>query len=395
MKYQADSPIEWRGNIPGGGLVEIEIAAGRITAVRPLGPADPDKPFLSPGLVDIQINGYAGVDFSASDLEPDQAASVASTLAKTGVTTFYPTLITNSPEAIIRNLRVLEQARKLGTRFALAAPGYHLEGPYLSPGPAHGAHDPQLMKLPDWEEFSSFQQAAGGRIRMVTVAPELSGALEFIHRARQAGVAVALGHTEGTAGDIHRAAAAGATLNTHLGNGLGQFIDRHKAPFWAQLTDDRLSASLICDGFHLPKELVEVIVRVKGIERLILITDAIHAAGMPPGKYSLVGVPVQFLPTGKIVREDRGSLAGSSVGMNRAVAVFQEYGRVSLQDAIQAATLNPARLLGDAAICAKLAVGQSANLILFRPEPGRLRIESAILGGEFRQVQSEGEEYRR
>jgi N-acetylglucosamine-6-phosphate deacetylase len=375
--------MKLQGNVPGGGLVEVEIEADRIAAVRPLGPADPVRPFVSPGFVDIQINGFAGVDFSSPDLDPEQAAIALPALMKTGVTTFYPTLITNTRKQILRNLRVLEQARQLDPRFARAVPGYHLEGPYLSPGPSHGAHDPNLMKAPDWEEFALFQQAAGGHIRIVTLAPELPGALDFIQRARQAGVVVALGHTDGTQEDIHRAAEAGAGLSAHLGNGCGEFIHRHRAPFWAQLADDRLSASLICDGFHLPQELVQVIVRVKGIERLVLITDAIHAAGMPPGKYSLLGVPIELMPNGQVLREDRRSLAGSSVGMNRVVSVIREFGRVSLEDAIMAATRNPARLLGDAAICSDLAVGQPANLILFRPEPDRLVIESVTMAPVF------------
>jgi N-acetylglucosamine-6-phosphate deacetylase len=375
-----------RGNIPGGGLVEIEISDRQIVSVRAFGAADRDAPFVSPGFVDIQINGFAGVDFSSPTLEPEAATSILLALWKTGVTTFYPTLITNKHEAVLHNLRVLEQARKSNPQFACAVPGYHLEGPYLSPGPAHGAHDPTLMRPPDWEEFTGFQEAAGGRIRIVTVAPELPGALDFIRRAQQSGVVVSIGHTDGTAEDIHRAAEAGATLNTHLGNGLGQFIDRHKAPFWAQLADDRLSASIICDGFHLPREMVAVIVRVKGFERIILITDAIHAAGMPPGEYSLVAIPVQLLPTGQVVRKDRGSLAGSSVAMNRAVCVFQEFARVPLADALAPATRNPARLLRDASICSEIAPGQPANLITFRPATDQLAIESVMSAGISRTI---------
>lgn len=374
--------MKLQGNLPGGGLVEVEITAERITLVRALGPADPVKPLVSPGLVDIQINGFAGVDFSDPDLEPEQAASVLPALLRTGVTTFYPTLITNTRERLLRNLRVLEKARQLSSGFARAVPGYHLEGPYLSPGLSHGTHDPSLMRLPDWEEFEALQQGAEGRIRIVTIAPELPGALDFIRRARQHGTLVALGHTDGTAEDVYRAAEAGAGLNVHLGNGCPEFIQRHRAPFWTQLVDERLSASLICDGFHLPPELVQVIVRVKGIDRLVLITDAIHAAGMPPGKYSLVGVPIELKPSGMVLREDGSSMAGSSVSMNRAVAVFQEFGHVSLPDAIAAATRNPARLLGDPAICESLAAGQPANLIFFRLLPGRLEIASTVHAGE-------------
>jgi N-acetylglucosamine-6-phosphate deacetylase len=370
------------GNTPGGGLVEVEITGEKIAAVHALGPADPEKPFLSPGFVDIQINGFAGVDFSAPNLEPEQVVSVLPALWKTGVTTFYPTLITNTRERLLRNFRVLEQARRLDAKCARAIPGYHLEGPYLSPGPAHGAHDPSLMHAPDWDEFCTFQKAAGNRIRIVTLAPELPGALEFIRRVRAAGVLVALGHTDGTSENIHRAAEAGAELSVHLGNGCPEFIHRHRAPFWAQLSDDRLAASLICDGFHVPPELVQSILRVKGIDRLVLITDAIHVAGMPPGKYSLVGVPVELLPSGQVVREDRTAMAGSSVSLNRAVAVFMEYAGVSLAEAVRAATLNPARLLNSEGVCSAIGPQQPANIAMFHVEPEALRIEAVIAGSE-------------
>ncbi len=367
--------------MPGGGLVEVEISGERIGGVRALGPFDAGEPFLSPGFVDIQINGFAGVDFSAPDLEPEQAVSVLPALWKTGVTTFLPTLITNTRERLLRNFRALEQARRLDARFARAAAGYHLEGPYLSPGPSHGAHDASLMRAPDWQEFCAFQEAAGNRIRIVTLAPELPGALDFIRRARGAGVVVALGHTDGTPEDIHRAAEAGAQLSVHLGNGCPEFIHRHRAPFWAQLADHRLAASLICDGFHVPPELAQVILRVKGIERIILITDAIHVAGMPPGKYSLVGVPVELLPSGQVVREDRTAMAGSSLSMDRAVAVFMEYAGVSLGEAVRAATLNPARLLGGEGACSEITAGQPASLVMFHVEPSALRVERVVAGG--------------
>ena len=273
------------GNTCGGDLVRIEIHNDRISSVETLGPADPSELFLSPGFIDIQINGFAGVDFSSPVLTPEAAISVLPSLWRSGVTTFCPTLITNTHEQLLANFRILEQARQRDVRFAQAVPCYHLEGPYISPGPSHGAHDPKHMRAPDWGEFTALQAAAGGHIGIVTLAPELPGAIDFIHQARAAGIIVAISHTDGSLDDVHRAAEAGATLATHLGNGGPVFIDRHRAPFWAQLSDDRLSASIICDGFHLPPEVVQILVRVKGISRTILVTDAIHVAGRPPGPY--------------------------------------------------------------------------------------------------------------
>jgi N-acetylglucosamine-6-phosphate deacetylase len=374
--------MEVKANIAGQGLAQIEVRHGRISSVRLAGPADPERLFVSPGFVDIQVNGFAGVDFSDPELDPERAISILPAIWKTGVTTFCPTLITNSSEQLERNFRVLEKARRLDARFAGSAPCYHLEGPYLSPGGAHGAHDPALMRSPDWNEFSRWQAAAGGNIAIVTLAPELPGACDFIRRACAAGVVVALGHTDGAPEHIHKAIEAGAVLSTHLGNGCPQYMHRHQTPIWAQMPSDRLQASLICDGFHLPPDLVRVIYGSKGIGRCILVTDAVHVATLPPGRYSLVGQEIELLPSGQVVTSDRQTMAGSALSMNRAVTVFENFAGVSLGDALQAATANPGRLLRREGICTDLAPAQPANLVTFRAEASALRMETVLLRGE-------------
>jgi N-acetylglucosamine-6-phosphate deacetylase len=374
--------VEIKVNIAGQGLAQIGVEHGQISSVSLLGSANPAIPFVSPGFVDIQVNGFAGVNFSDPELDPDKAISVLPAIWKTGVTTFCPTLITNSIDQLARNFRVLEKARTLDVRFALSVPCYHLEGPYLSPGEAHGAHAPALMRSPDWDEFSRLQEAAGGNIAIVTLAPELPGACEFIRRARAAGVVVALGHTDGSPEDIHKAVEAGAELSTHLGNGCAPLIHRHQNPIWAQMASDQLKVSLICDGFHLPPDLVRVVYSVKGIDRCILITDAVHVAKLPPGRYSLVGLEIELLPSGKVVAVNQQHLAGSALSMNRAVTVFEKFAGVSLCDALQAATANPGKLLRRDGICTDLVPGQPANLVTFRAEADALRIETVLLRGE-------------
>jgi len=374
--------VEIEANIAGQGLAQIGVEHGQISSVRLLGSANPAIPFVSPGFVDIQVNGFAGVNFSDPELDPDKVISVLPAIWKTGVTTFCPTLITNSLEQLARNFRVLEKARRLDARFVRSAPCYHLEGPYLSPGGAHGAHDPALMRSPDWDEFSRLQEAAGGNIAIVTLAPELPGACDFIRRARAAGVIVALGHTDGSPEDIHKAIEAGAGLSTHLGNGCPTLVHRHQTPIWAQMASDQLKASIICDGFHLPPDLVRVIYSVKGIHRIILITDAVHVAKLPPGRYSLVGLEIELLPNGKVVAVNQQHLAGSALSMNRAVTVFEKFAGVSLGDALQAATANPGRLLRRDGICTDLVPGQPANLVTFRAETDALRVETVLLRGE-------------
>ncbi len=373
--------MQLEGNIPGAGCAKIEISGEEITSVAITGPEKAGLPFLSPGFVDIQINGFAGVDFSSADLDVEEAIGVLPALWSTGATTICPTLITNSLPAMAKNFAILEQARAKNSDFAHAVPCYHLEGPYLSPFDSHGAHDPKWMRHPNWEEFQELQSAAGGRIGIITIAPELPGAEEFIGKARAAGVIVALSHTDGLPEDVHRAAAAGAKLNTHLGNGCPALLHRHKAPFWGQLADDRLQASLICDGFHLPPEVVKIIVAVKGIDKCILVTDAVHVALLPPGKYSLIGTDIELLPSGQVVRADRVSMAGSALTMNRGLAVFVKFSQCTLAQAIQAATANPAKLLGRSGVCSHVAPCQPANLVLFRQEADTLRIDGVISKG--------------
>jgi len=371
-----------QANIPGQGYAEVVIDGRKLTSVRALGATKPDEPFISPGFIDIQLNGFAGVNFSDPDLDADRAISILPSVWETGVTTFCPTLITNTRGGLLRNFAVLEEARKKDERFDWAAPCYHLEGPYLSAKNARGTHNAALIRYPDWNEFEDLQRAAGGRIAIITLAPELPGAIDFIRRARAAGVVVAIGHTEANSEQIHLAAQAGATLNTHLGNGCPEYIHRHRAPLWTQLSLDSLKATIICDGFHLPPELVKAIVRVKGLERTILLTDAVHVANLDPGRYSLVGTEIELLRTGQVVTLDRRSMAGSALTMNRAVTNFSRDAEVSLADAIRAATTNPAEVLERPGICSTIAEGQPANLVMFRCAREELEVECVISAGE-------------
>ncbi len=374
--------MEITANIAGKGLARVEIQGDQIRSLVMLGSLDPNRPYVCPGFADLQLNGFAGIDFSSPDLDSSKFLSVLPAVWKTGVTSFCPTLITNSLENLRQNFRVLEVARQRDRRLAATVPCYHLEGPYLSRAGARGCHDPRLMRLPDWGEFMSLQEAAGGRIAIVTLAPELPGACDFIRKASAAGLVVALGHTDGSPEHIHAAVEAGARLSTHLGNGCPQMIHRHQNPLWAQLASEQLCVSLICDGFHLPPDLVRVAYRMKGIERCILITDAVHVAGLPPGRYSLVGSDIELLPSGQVVTLDRQSMAGSAVSMDRAIAVFAKSARVELSDALQAATVNPRRLLSSASDATGLDPGQAADLVVFRVGPEALRIETELLRGE-------------
>jgi len=369
-------------NIAGLGYCEIGWHDGRLAEVRRLRDEDAAEPYCSAGFIDLQINGITGVDFGASSVTAQEAVGVLEPLWTGGVTTFCPTVITNTRESLCRSFRVLEEARRLSAEFAACAPCYHLEGPYLSAGDSRGAHNPAWMRDPCDEEFAALQEAAGGRIGIVTIAPERLGACAFIEKWSRSGVVFAIGHTDADAADIHRAIAAGARLSTHLGNGCPERIHRHRSPVWAQLAADELSASLICDGFHLSPEFTRVAYGLKGRERTILITDAIHVTGLAPGIFELGGLPVELQASGRVAAlRNAGSLAGSTLRLNRAVPRFRETVGISLEAALQAVTAAPARLLFRWPPGGRLVCGQPANLTVFRPREDELEILATYLEG--------------
>jgi len=258
-----------------------------------------------------------------------------------------------------------------------------LEGPYISPAKAYGAHNPQLARKPDWTEFMNLQDAAGGNIAIVTLAPELPNAIEFIHRAQTAGVLVAIGHTDAGPNEIHRAIEAGAQLSTHFGNGCPTFIHRHFNPLWAQLASEQLQTSLICDGFHLPPDLVRVVVKAKGIHKCILISDAVHVAELAPGRYKTLATEVELLASGQVIAVGQDLMVGSSLSMNRAVPLFARFARVPIAKALRAASTNPATILRRRrrSLCTSISTGEVASVVTFYPSTDKLRIDATFVDG--------------
>jgi N-acetylglucosamine-6-phosphate deacetylase len=244
-------------------------------------------------------------------------------------------------------------------------PGIHVEGPFISPvdGP-RGAHPPRHVRPPDWDEFQRLQDAAGGRIRILTLSPEYEGSAALIRRVADAGVIVSIGHTAATPEQVRAAVDAGATMSTHLGNGSHALIPRHHNYVWAQLADDRLTAGLIVDGHHLPPEVVKTFLRAKTPARCVLVSDVSGLAGLPPGRHRSEMCDLEILPDGKLVVAGQSEvLAGASAPLGTCVANVLRFGEVSLAEAIAMAATQPARLLGVAP--GGLAPGDPADLILF------------------------------
>jgi N-acetylglucosamine-6-phosphate deacetylase len=364
-----------------GRPVRIEITDGLITGVREL-PASSRVPevYVAPGLIDLQVNGYAGVDFSDQALTPAMMHEATAALWKAGVTTFLPTVITRDHERLARSFALLAGVLD-NENIGASIPGFHLEGPYISPVAGYrGAHPEEYVRLPDWEEFTSFQELAHGAIKIITVAPEMDGALPFIRRCSESGVTVSLGHHNAGPDIIEQAVEAGASFSTHLGNGCANEINRHHNPLWPQLANEDLSITIICDGAHLTREEVRTFYAVKGNTQTILVSDALSFAGLTPGSYEKDGV--EYLLTGEVVKfPSENVLAGAVQPVSRCVSNIMEFTGCSLGDAITMASSNPARLAG-LDYLGTLETGKRADLILFTLGEDGLDIRQTLLAGE-------------
>jgi N-acetylglucosamine-6-phosphate deacetylase len=363
-----------------GQPVELTCEAGVIRSSGPPGsePADLEAGWVAPALFDLQINGCEGRSFNSERLTVEDVRQVVATCRRHGIAGLCPTLVTNSFAALAHGFRTLCQACATDPVIAAALPGFHLEGPYISweDGP-RGAHPRQHVRAPDWEEMCRLQEAAGGRIRLVTLAPEHEGALPFIEKLVQSGVVVALGHTAAAGARIREAIEAGARLSTHLGNGTHAMLPRHDNYVWEQLADDRLWASLIVDGHHLPASVVRCIVRVKTPARAILTCDASSLAGLPPGRFSEWGQHFEVLPEGKIIVSGTSYLAGSWAFIDRCIGNVMGLAGVTLAEAVDMAGARPRELLGLPP--RRLEAGMPAELVLFDwEEGGDFRVKAVV-----------------
>ncbi len=306
------------------------------------------KAQAAPGWVDLQVNGYAGVDFASPALTPEQVLQAARGLRQRGTFAFCPTLVSAAPSTYRHVLPLLANLIDSGEAPGLL--GIHLEGPFISPlDGARGAHPPQHVRPPSLQAFDELFELARGKIRLLTLAPELPGALELVRHASGLGVRVGLGHTLAGSREVWSAAEAGASLATHLGNGLPAHIARHANPLWPLLACPALTAMLITDGHHLPPDFVRVVLAVKGPGRVIVTSDASPAAGLPPGDYEFFGTPARLETDGRLHSPQTGTLAGSSATLGECLAWLEKQNlldgpglrQVGRDNALAALGLNP------------------------------------------------------
>ncbi len=375
-----------------GQLISISVEHGIITSIDTINSdtSGSDEDFdqaelftIAPGLVDLQINGYAGMDFNLVPIAEGLISNVISRLGQEGVTSCYPTVITNGAAEIFNAMESIAKACEADATTNHGIAGIHLEGPFISPEDgARGAHNLAFVRAPDWDWFCRWQAASGGRIKIVTLSPEWPDSADFISRCVESGVVVSIGHTSATAEQIQQAVAAGARLSTHLGNGAHLMLPRHPNYIWEQLAQDELWSCVIADGFHLPDQLLKVVMKVKG-KQAMLVSDAVSLSGLPPGIYDApVGGKVVLTQEGRLhLAENERILAGSAQMLLWGIEHMVNHGLASLADAWDMASIRPASFM-QLPCAAGLVPGAPADFVLFHKKDKRIKLEQTYKAGQ-------------
>lgn len=368
--------------------VEIEMADGvfsTITKVKESSLNHQDV-CIAPPLIDIQVNGFAGYDLNSDDVKTADVCQMVKSLWKTGTGFCCPTVVTGSNQRMSKSIQVITAALKDPT-INRSIIGIHVEGPYISPqdGP-RGAHPKEHVRQPNWDEFQRWQDIAEGQIKILTLAPETEGAITLIEKLRESGVVVAIGHTGAEHQQIQDAIQAGATMSTHLGNGAHAQIRRHPNYIWDQLAADELHASFIVDGHHLPPSVVKSMFRAKGLERVILVSDAVHLAGLEPGRYQFGSRDIELTSNQSVRLYDTDYLAGSAIELARGVENSVKFAEISLDQAFRLATVQPAGVLGLDNQIGSIQVGRNADYITFQWDKlgYKIKVLSTVIDGQNR-----------
>ncbi len=364
-----------------GKPIEISIFNGKIEDVFPI-ESSPENLWIGPGFTDIQVNGYGGLDYNEIQSDILALGQISRKLIQNGVTSHFPTIITNSPEKISALIQQIIQLRKMDSLANSCITGIHIEGPFISPedGP-RGAHFKEYVQAPNWDLFQKWMTESEGLIRMITLSPEWEGSIGFIEKCLDSGILVSIGHTNATHSQVQEAVKAGARLSTHLGNGMHSTIARHPNYLWSQLAAENLSATIIADGFHLPAEVIQVFKKVKA-EKLMLVSDSVALAGMPPGNYeAAVGGKVTLSPDGKLhLFGNPKTLAGSAMNLIQGVNFLLKNQLADLSEAWKMASIRPKRLFDPS--FDPFQIGQREDLILAEQLPDQtIKIRKVLKNG--------------
>jgi len=363
-----------------GSCISVCVQGRHIAGVEPIA-RDNGLPQLLPILVDLQHNGALGFEFSKiSEAGIDNLRQIATFLRRHGVGRCLPTLITHSDDTLEKSLVCFNEWLIADTDLSSIFRGLLHEGVYISPSDGwRGVHDPEWIRPPDWENLAKLDALGGNRIRIVNLAPEEQGGLDFVKSAVDAGKLVALGHCYPDADTVHAAADAGASLVTHFGNGAAATVPRFDNPFWAMLNEPRLRLGLIGDGFHLPPDLVGTVIRCKGVGGFYMVSDAAHISGCPAGRYDEgYTVPCVIETNGHLHVANSKTLAGAWFQLDRSVEWLVETQGLSLREAWRYCSDIPAEILGEK--LPNIEAGEEASFVLARWDKG-LVIEQTVHAG--------------
>lgn len=366
----------YKGNDLNGQTLQVEVEGDRIIAVCQL-PRQPELPYLLPVLVELQHNGAMGKVYDLIS-GTEELSLIAETLLRHGVGRCLPTLVQKFSNEHLASLRLLESCRMGDVKLKKLFFGYFHEGIFLSPLDGwRGAHPSENLNLPDWDMFRKIDDALGGHIHTVNIAPELTGAMDFIDRAAAAGKKVALGHCCPEPEVIREAVRRGADRVTHFGNGAAPMIHRFRNPFWEFLRNDGLKLGLICDGFHLPPETAETALKIKGRKNCLPVSDASCCSGLPPGIYENGTVTLE--ENGFLHVTGQEILAGSSVQQDSCVNFLMGKLGFSLEDAWKQCSLIPAAAAGIE--LPRLEVGAEASFVIVESGKDQVSIQKTLFLG--------------
>lgn len=302
-----------------------------------------------PGLVDLQVNGYKGVHFSSRDLTRDDFVWACRELLEAGTTAFLPTMITSPKDVYQHNLPIIAAVVQQ-EQFRGQLLGVHLEGPFISEQEgARGIHSPKWIREPDISYLQQLIEWTAGEVRLITIAAETKGAEQLARYAVSRGIAVSLGHQMANEQDLEKLVRAGAVSLTHLGNGVPRLVPRHKNPVWAGLDNDNLFAMIITDGHHLPASLLKTIIRTKGADHCVVVSDGTSLSGPPPGSYEMLGNKVFIEDSGRLCDAATGYLAGSSATLFECMNHLSRLSLVNYDDLTMMGFYNPLKIIGVAA----------------------------------------------
>ncbi len=375
--------LEYRGlNVLDGKSYSITVDNGVITDLKECKDAPKDSFICPGGLIDTQVNGCLGYNYTSEDLTVEQILKICNELSRQGTFQHFATIVTGPQDVIIENLDKLTRAMELYPEVRRNITGIHIEGNFISrlDGP-RGAHDLRYVRDASIKEFDQWYEHSKGLLKYITIGAEANGAVELIRHATKKGVAVALGHTGATREQIDRAVEAGATLSTHLGNGVFAKLDRFENPIWPQLRNENLITGLIADGDHVTPDLVWVISRCKDNDHIILVSDLHSCAGLPPGRRKEGPLEIEIFEDAAVRVAGTPYLAGAGVHLLRCIWNYARFTKTDKVAAFKLGSLNPIRKYSLDPERAKLQKGRKAEFIAFTDNGKKYELKAVYADG--------------